>query len=236
MFVEYAIEHTIPKEIIDKFHIITEKLIEKDIKYKLVITGNIGSGKSLRCELLYQLFNNYTKDIQCFPEYLNYSKHGKTMLKLRSKNLISPLTFQNYILDEWENALRNQEYKSINIFERCPDDSVYCFSSHLPKTEYDYLTNRVKQLNIKYNCPTYDSKNNFIKIVSDDVMNNLNTISEIILNDIENNIDTRIIGLEISTKISYDRIMKRNRNSERNMEITTLNEFNKFYDKLYAKL
>ena len=47
MFVEYAIEHTIPKEIIDKFHIITEKLIEKDIKYKLVITGNIGSGKSL---------------------------------------------------------------------------------------------------------------------------------------------------------------------------------------------
>ena len=37
-------------------------------------------------------------------------------------------------------------------------------------------------------------------------------------------------------KISYDRIMKRNRNSERNMEMTTLNEFNKFYDELYAKL
>jgi hypothetical protein len=158
------------------------------------------------------------------------------MLKLRSKNLISPLTFQNYILDEWENALRNQEYKSINIFERCPDDSVYCFSSNLPKIEFEYLTNRVKQLNIKYNCPTYDSKNSFIKIVSDDVINNLNIMSDLIMNDIENNIDTRIIGLEISTKISYDRIIKRNRNSEKNIAIDTLNEFNMFYTNLYANL
>jgi deoxyadenosine/deoxycytidine kinase len=236
MFVEYAIETKIPEEICKKFHAITEKIIEKDIKYKLVITGNIGSGKSLRCELLYQLFNNLTKNIQCFPEYLNYSKHGKTMLKLRSKNLISALTFQNYILDEWENALKSQEYKNINIFERCPDDSVYCFSSHLPENEFEYLTKRVKQLNTKYNCPTYDLKNAFIKLVSDDIIDNIKTISDIILYDVENNIDTRIIGLEINTEISYDRIMKRNRNSEKNIEITTLNEFNSFYSNLYAKL
>lgn len=236
MFVEYATEIIVSPEIVEKYKRLYQNMKNKNMKYNLVVTGNIGSGKSLRCELLYNIFNNFTDDIQCFPEYLNYSKHGKTMLKLRSKDLISPLTFQNYILDEWENMLKHKTYKTINIFERCPDDSVLCFSSNLPSKEYGYLMERLQNMNETYKCPTYKNLNNFTKIVSNDAIENIKTISEIIENDIQNGIKDRVIGLEISTQISYDRIMKRNRNSEKNLEMSVLNDFNKFYENLYIRL
>jgi hypothetical protein len=99
------------------------------------ITGNIGAGKSTTCEVISkligeELIKNGVRFVK-FPEYIRAYMYGEEMLRLRAEKIISVETFQHYILDYWELVLDYYKYaskKSVNIFERLPEDSIYCFA------------------------------------------------------------------------------------------------------------
>lgn len=214
--------------------------------YKLVITGTVGSGKSTICESLCYLFSTINVNINTFPEFISMNEFGNEMLKQRIDKKFSAVTFQNYILDNWENILKDKVNQGFNMFERCVDDSVLCFCN-IFNYEHDmsdmelYSTfNRMQNINQKYNMPTYYSNEtnsvHFTEICSGNLNYNLMQIIDIISNDVKNNITSRIIGLSVSDFDSIYRIKKRNRDSETNYNIDEIKLYNAHYHKLFKYL
>ena len=129
---------TIAKRISDativKFYeLITDKeCMSKLDDYSLVVAGTIGSGKSTVCESLVYLFNLLleNKNIITYPEFLYTSDEllSSKLLACKLNGSVSSNTLQSFILDQWRKILNdNANIKGMRIFERCVDDSVFCF-------------------------------------------------------------------------------------------------------------
>ena len=252
-FSSYEMAHSFC-DIIDKT-IIAEDLINftnslsslenDDFKYNIVITGTVGSGKSTLCEYLSYVLSCAKIDVNAYPEFLYIDSNvSNCILRDRFDGKISLLTFQSYILDKWENILKiNHNKKGIHIFERCVDDSVICFSNIANKLnditdeELYLLYNRSKNINTRYNAPSYFNSNiNFTELKSNDIIKNLNDILTIIIDDVYNKVQTRIIGLSVSDDESKNRINIRNRNGELSYSDNVIHIYNKHYKRLYKCL
>lgn len=219
-------------------------LKDKFNNYNLSITGAIGSGKSTILEILNKLFIRNNFNVNSVPEYLGIDKElGGILLNRRINNTISNTTFQNYIMDQYvERISNNGAYKyDICLFERLPDDSILCFSNISNFDEYD-LTNfdllvldkRMKAIVERYNIPSYrDVKTKFKKFTSGDLILLLNVLFDLIVEDVNNHVKNRIIGLEVAFELTKQRIIQRNRLGESNYTDEYLKRIVNFYSRLY---
>lgn len=219
-------------------------LKDKFKNYNFSITGAIGSGKSTILEILNKLFIRYGFIVNAVPEYLGIDKElGGLLLNRRIQNNISNTTFQNYIMDQYVERISsngNHDYH-ICLFERLPDDSILCFSNISNYDEYD-LTNfdllvldkRMKSIVERYNIPSYrDNKTKFKKFTSGDLKILTNVILNLIVEDVNNGVKNRIIGLDVAFELTKQRIIQRNRLGESGYSDEYLQRIVNFYNRLY---
>lgn len=224
--------------------------LDKLANYSLIITGTIGAGKSTLCESIHYILSTQFPqlEISTFPEFLFIDPEmAGNMLELRLTKQITVGTFQSYILDNWEKALKIASPKpSFRIFERCVDDCVLCFANLANKnnemSDQFLLTlyDRMKQIDQKYNIPTYIDFDNrelhFTEICSSDLNFNLRQILDIIVSDLNNSVESRIIGLSVSSFDSEQRVKIRSRNGESAYDSEILKTHNTHYQKLFKLL
>lgn len=203
--------------------------------YILSITGPIGSGKSTLIKSLKQYLSKTYKVIT-IPEYIDGDPiFGLEMLKRFINGSISSLTFQSYILDYYNNIIKDilKDISSeIVLIEKLPYDSVYCFGSvavknkQLTQQEFDVLVNKLELL--KLDLPTYKSN---LKVLNTDSLSNiLNKSIDIINEDLNNGITKRAIYLKCNLEVCKERIMLRNRSGEDNYSPEYLQQIIDFYD------
>jgi len=207
--------------------------------YNLVITGPVAVGKSTMCEIVKaELETKYNKKVIYIPEYL-VKKEGPNMLKQYLNKCISNVTFQNYILDYYEETFSKgfSEY-DIVLFERLPDDNLLCFANMSNKnnefSDLDLLNyyNRVRLVNHKYQLPSYIEGNISLTSMLNEKDIDLSYIINIIMTDMKNNINNRVVLLSASLDTLMARVIHRGREGEENYSKDTLNVFRKHYAKL----
>lgn len=213
------------------------------LNYQLVITGCIGSGKTTVLNKLSSLFKEFKPII--VKEYLEANKKlGPLILSEFINQTITPLTTQNAILDIYENQLKDiQKNKNsgITFYERIPDDNLTVFTNlafknkDLTNDEFTVLYSRTLEIDNKYNIPSYICKNSkFKKIISTDLLDRIIIILNIIKDDVENEIKSRIIGLSTDLESCKIRIERRKRENEDKYSNEYLNSIIKTYNKIYS--
>ena len=212
---------------------------------KVIITGGVAVGKSsivaVVCEELTRKDVNWT----FIPEYIDVREDGLEMLNKYLRKEISAFEFQKYVIEfyEWHlNEIKLTGRDDILIFERSVDDSVTCFSNmdnmngKLDTLDFFALYEKAKQIDAKYNIPSYLIGNDFIfiPIKTVDVQRDGKLIAEIIRNRVGENI---IIGLYNSDEQCYKRMCKRNRPGEIDSYTKeSIHMFNYHYNQLYKQL
>lgn len=88
-------------------------------------------------------FNEYT--INAYPEFIQVrGQEALDILKRHLNKEVSTYEFQHFILDCWDDLMTNQpltnKTNTINVFERCCDDSVICFSNVIYKMDHNRLS------------------------------------------------------------------------------------------------
>ena len=230
--VEYFIKYILP---------LKAKILQ--MKYQLVITGCIGSGKTTVINKLFKLFEEFQPI--AVREYLEANKKlGPIILSEFINQTITPLTTQNAILDIYENQLKsliNPDLKGIILYERIPDDNLTVFTNlafknkDLTDDEFKVLYSRTLKIDQKYNIPSYICKNSkFKKIVSTDLVDRIIIILDTIKDDVEKGINSRIIGLSTDLESCKIRIQRRHREDEDKYSDEYLNNIIKTYNKIYS--
>lgn len=211
---------------------------------KVIITGGVAVGKSSIVNVVCEELTKKGKNWILVPEYLDVKDDGLEMLNKYFENKISVYEFQTYILNYYEWYLKNVKVSDddIIIFERSIDDGITCFSNadnargKLSISEFHGLFEKAKQLDEKYNIPSYILKNDFIfiPIKTVDVQKDGKLITEIINNREGENI---IIGLYNTDDRCYERMLKRNREGETSSYTKqSISDFNYHYKQLYKEL
>ena len=98
-----------------------------------------------------------------------------------------------------------------------------------------YEHKRTIEIDKKYNIPSYICKNSkFKKITSTDLLDRIMIILATIKNDIENGINSRIIGLSTDLESCKIRIKRRSRENEDKYSDEYLNNIIETYNKIYS--
>lgn len=216
---------------------------------KVIICGGVAVGKSsIINSVINYLLNKNVKYIY-IPEYIDIKPDALDMLNKYLKKEITVYEFQTYVINYYDEYLTQIKINGdeVLLFERGIGDAITCFSNldyyndGLTTNEFCTLYNLVRDLDKKYNLPSYFNKqdNNetdkiFIPIKTEDKERDGNIIGSIICN---RNITNIIIGLYNDDKVCYERMIKRNRPGEK--EAYTLNKiemFNYTYKQLYRNL
>lgn len=141
-------------------------------------------------------------------------------------------------------------YKRINIFERCCDDSVICFSNiwsyrnpdSLSRDELEDLYAIMLSIDNDTNLPNYSEPfgkemNQQLKIlVSTRLCKMVVDILEIIVDDLKNGCMNRFIGLYAPMEVLVERIHSRNRKGESGYSYQTILDFYNHYELLYRRI
>ena len=248
-------EHNFMENLFQNINISKFKVPQTTFKYKLIITGSIGVGKSTICEMVARCLNKISIDtntqIISYPEYIaSDSTYANKQLQKRLNNEITAFEFQQYILDCWEYLLKqNQKFikedkNVICIYERTPEDSVCCFAymDHVNKvlntTELQELSNRCYRLMSEYNIPSVCSSTLF----ETRLFNNFDTclihllmaiINEIQMDILEGN-ESRIVLIQSDPLTSMERIKRRNREGEEIYSYSTINDLHNRYKQWFS--
>ena len=174
----------------------------------IVISGSVATGKSTVMKALVDHLKDL--DVQVYHEFIYNDPFAQEVLRKRMRGEISALTFQNFILDKWF-QLELIPRKSINIYERLPDDAVEVFAqSSLMPDEYGIQLRRLNELSFpkytdmnKSNCIWIDYTNEIGK----DMSSMLSTVSSMIGK-------YRYIVISIKSPSNYENFKKRNREGE----------------------
>ena len=204
-------------------------------EYRLVITGPTGVGKSTILNLLTDMTKSISNKVQIFPEFIS-TEFGLRMFNEYSQGNITALTFQSYILDYY--ATFKQE-KPIVIFERCIDDSLLVFCKNCVRThtmttqEYDTLNSKLSHIKATHDLPTYtDSNTRVIRMTNDDPEATATEIIDLMQEDREHKITTRIVILKTSLIENEKRIRSRGRNGEEHLTTDYIKHINQYYDEI----
>jgi len=221
-------------------------ILPKMKNYKIVKDGAISAGKSTGLEYLYMLFKKYGANIAVLQEYINSDKEigPKFLGRFISKD-ITNATFQNYILDTYKstynNIIKQNPDYNIMMMERVPDDSILIFANITNRNSPEDLNeqtlfalyNKMNQYNKECDFPSYsDPETKFVEFVGavDDIMIN---IIDTIVDDIENGITKRIIGLSVNTDVCISRIKRRGRKEEQNYDKAYLAQIIHSYNEIF---
>lgn len=221
-------------------------------EFNVVITGNIGVGKSTAAEIFRQLLdqkiNNQAKVVS-YPEYIRIPDVGENMLKLRNSNRITVETFQHFILDCWDRLLTSKEFnnenetmKRVNIFERLPEDSINCFAhqsfmnNEISQEGFTRLNNRYNELIKQHNM--FESKDCIIikthneKTIGNLINRIIKSIIDCLLQNYEQTKDkiNMMFILTVKEETYCKRIKIRGRDAESTLSKETLLMFNDYYE------
>ena len=211
---------------------------------KVVITGGVAVGKSSVLAAVREELTNLQMSYQYVPEYIDVKSDGVEMLNKYFDKSITVYEFQTYILNYYREYLKNLHPKEddIILFERIPDDGITCYSNldnkigALSDDEFLALYRDVKKVDIEYNIPSYLLGNNFIffPIKSINAKEDGKLITQIILNRPGENI---VFGLYNTDEICYQRMLKRNRQGEKEAYSKQfIADFNYHYRQLFKEL
>ena len=206
---------------------------------KIIITGSVAVGKS---SIIKNVLNKLKKTVHV-PEYIDYCEDGVEMLNKYFRKEITPFAFQKYILNFYDNYFKNLvlDGDEIMIFERMVDDGITCFSNldnkrgELSDKEFSQLYEMAKEVDLKYNIPSYfvNKGFTFIPIKTVDSIKDGNMIANII----ENRDDNIIIGLYNEPSRCFERMLERNREGEKEAYSKDyINQLCMHYKKLYKIL
>lgn len=192
-------------------------------------------------------FNEYT--INAYPEFIQVrGQEALDILKRHLNKEVSTFEFQHFILDCWDDLMENQPLvhrtNTINVFERCCDDSVICFSNviykmdpnRLSKEELKTLFDDMRDIDYDYHLPCYDGNYEFEELMTNNIDVLIKKTIDVIVNDCANGVENRFIGLSAPFNIIKQRIYKRGRNGEENYKIEQLKMYSRHYELLYEKL
>lgn len=211
---------------------------------KVVITGPVGVGKTTIIRNLCARLEQNCIKYHLIPEYIDALPNANEKLEKYLRDEIHSIDFQTYVITYYDHYIRNN-LKDINqdtvlIFERVPDDALYCFSyldyqkGRLTFEEYQKLVDLTNEINQKYNLPSYTNKDcNCLIIKSNDSEINSNLVNELILSSSQ--FKNNIIGLFNDVKTCMERIQRRNRPGE-NYNIESVILFNNRYKEIYSKM
>ena len=221
-----------------------------EFRYRIVITGPIGVGKTTS----YTQISKYLKDkygndeVSEIREYLDgpYPITGQELLKRYLNGQLSNACFQNYIQTHYINELTSEKMKKkITLFERCMSDSVAIFCNNANESLPDdpMGLNDFDLTMMFRNCckideiagaPNYFIKNfEFTRLKTDTIKQTVDTIIDIIENDIKSGIRNRVIGLYNTPQTCYERILIRARDGEAAYTQEAIERNCHAYDKLY---
>lgn len=228
-------------------------------QYNLVLIGPVGVGKSTICTLLYYLLDKawetYNTDVFCYPEFLQINtKEGNEILKEHLNGTITSYEFQKYILHCWTILMNNQPIAPVmepcrrfNVFERCCDDSVICFSNlwhkqhpeSMSEDELQLLFKLSQVINGQYNLPTYFNPDgvSINKVANVHITTVLLEILSIIKYDFENSSTrTSFVMLDTDVETLKHRIHVRSRPGEHAYSEETITAFHRHYQLLFDKV
>jgi hypothetical protein len=176
-----------------------------------------------------------------YPEYITHSDIGDLMLKRFHDGMITNITFQHYIVDEWHNIFSRRPLGNVNLFERCPEDGVKIFCPNMEPFNKEAMRCRLEELAIKFNIPHFgEGAFNFTRIHSHNAIVNISEMLDVIKNDVEKmapgTVRHRIFGLIISAEESYQRLKKRSRKAEDALDFKVMKSYVESYEELYAEL
>ena len=232
---------------IKKYRRLFTKLVQHDLTYNIVITGTIAAGKSTKCDLFRELMIRVDRDLKhsrLYPEYLMYSDIGNIMLQKLHDGTISNITFQHYIMDEFNNILSKRPPRNINLFERCPDDATFIFCRGMEDEQLQPIFKRSAMIANKYNIPRFIESipqyfftrmENYGSHVFDKMLDIMERdVNKMVNHNLKNM--HRIFGLVVSPEESYTRMRVRNRAAESDCDIEFMkicyNNYNDLYDYL----
>ena len=216
--------------------------------YNLIITGNIGAGKTTVIDYILERYNSY--NICHYKEYLDNSILASSMLKAKLNGELSNYIFQRYVIDSWKSRLeineklllKNNNKNTIKIWERLPDDALICFSyldfinNLISEDEFYDLYKYTKTINKQYNVNSYfdniNSENISIINANNKLDTVINDVEKIINEDISKNQSFRIIYLKTTPSISLSRIKHRGRAGENNYTLEQIIKYDTIYNNL----
>lgn len=191
----------------------------------VIITGAVAVGKTHTQEqIIYHLNETVGDKCVLYPEFVyNDSLANELVVKrfTHDINRISPLTFQNYIMDKWEYYAKLNPFdeSKFNIFERLPEDAVEIFAK-LSLNELEYQTQVIRLEDIKKILPI-----SYYTMNKDDTVwitynnnwitgnDNINKLFEV-LDDIITERKVKNIIIEIRSDTAYKNCQIRNRKGE----------------------
>ena len=196
---------------------------------KVIISGGVAVGKSSRIDQVIKYLNVMNIKYIYVPEYIDEKADGLEMLQKYLNGVISVFTFQKYVIEYYDEYLRNLDLSKyseneelIILFERGIDDAITCFTNldynnknkSITSDEVIKLYNLAISIDKKYDIPSYFIKDDkiFIPIQTEDYKRDGNIIGSIITNRSKNNI---IIGLYNFNDTCFNRMMERNRPGEK---------------------
>ena len=232
---------------IKKYKQLFNLLVENNLTYNIVITGTIAAGKSTKCDLFRELMLVVDKNLEhscLYPEYLMHSDIGNIMLQKLHDGTISNITFQHYIMDEFNNILAKRPPRNINLFERCPDDATFIFCRGMDNDQLTPIFKRSAAIAKRFNIPR------FIESIPPyfftKMENYSNSVFDTMLDTMEKDVQTmvkynlkimhRIFGLVVSPEESYARLRARNRAAENDCDIAFMKVCYNNYNELYNYL
>lgn len=218
----------------------------QNISYNIIITGSVGVGKSTVSQILYEILKDVFDNIQIYPEYIKHEFNnvplGNLMLDARINNVISAETFQHFVLDIWDNQLKQKQFKkgnSINILERLPEDAVSCFTKEayddgeISELAWNNINQKLININEKYNVPKNSDCEFKLVDNNNELSTTIQTIINTIIDDVKNGIKNRVFGLIINKDEYRKRIVRRGRQSEINNDTSIYDRYNDYYSNLY---
>lgn len=207
----------------------------------IVITGSVAVGKSFVQNELKRYLSSKFKTV-IYPEFIQnvdgtVDEFAMKILEKRFKSEISPLTFQNFILDKWELIIEKNEENDnnsgeIKIYERLPDDAVDVFAKNsLNDEEYLTQTTRLIQLQDKLGISygKMNMENTFWIRFNNQVGKSiipLITIIEDILS--KNNYENIVV--EVVSSTIYENYKHRNRKEEFYTDTELINLYENYCD------
>lgn len=234
-----------------------DRFAPDEFEFNLVFVGPVGVGKTTLCTLLYYLltstYSGTDIEVYCYPEFLQVdSKESHEVLKRHLTGEMTSYEFQKYILGCWNKMMTKQPLhnpsgpkRRINIFERCCDDSVICFSNLWNMYHPDSLTDAQlfdlflisQELNHEFNMPTYFTNNpagiQFERLTSTAPSSMVTHVINTITQNLSIGNNELFIGLESDANTLVDRIHIRNRPGESAYTPENISDFLEHYQLLY---
>lgn len=204
---------------------IPQKLLLMSESQYIIITGQIGAGKTSVCR---ELLKN--EDFGFIPEFIEDEEDGTEMLRRSSEKEISVFEFQNYILDHYERKLQVTHDKRI-LMERAPEECALIFfaCNDNDKEKLQKLLNRAQYIQNKYSIKVQSSGAAVIQI--DTSNKTVEEVASVILNYLKTNQNSGIIFyLTASKQMCVQRVLQRERMGEKGFNEEYLEIVQKKYD------